>query len=192
MANKGVQMKNMPTGEWIIYMLDGVRRNGHTLKEVLAYDDTQFDIEHDFMQWALPNKVPSSVNFDAPILLDQDIEFYHQSNALRQECALVDARFLKSLGILRVAFRPLFVFNNTEFISGSLIKSADFKRLSCYWLCGHSHHHLRITRYINFNIAMGNHAQCEQLLEFIRHEIKELLNPPRIALNYWEQAVFKK
>jgi hypothetical protein len=184
-------MKADSKSEWIIYMLSGVTRNGHTLNEVLAYDDTRFDVEHGFIQWVLPNIEPSNVNLDAPILLDQDIDFYHESEMLRQACGRVNARFLKSLGILRVDISQQ-SFNNTESISGGLIKSLNFENLSRHWLCAHSHQHLRITRFIHFNMAMGNHALCKELLEFISNEIKSITCPPIISLKYWESAIARK
>lgn len=181
-------MKTMPTSEWALYMLSGVTRNGHTLAEVLAYDDTRFDLEHGFIQWVLPNREPSKVNVDAPVLLDQDIELYHQSEQLRLACSRVAVRFLKSLGISQVETSPLLLDSGGS-TSECLIKSVDFDKLSRQWLCAHSHHHLRITRFLNFNMAMGNYSQCEQLLEFIRNEIISIKEQPSISLKYWEDSI---
>lgn len=42
--------------------------SGFMLKEVLQFDETEWDLHHDFIQWQFPTTKPSSFNRTAPVL----------------------------------------------------------------------------------------------------------------------------
>lgn len=162
--------------DWLAYMLDDVIRSGHTFSEVMAYDDYQWDTEHSFIQWLFPNKVPSRINLDAPVLTPIDLMVYRDNPDLQQRCMLAIARFLDFLGL--------------RWTDNSVVRALNFKLNNRYWLCHSSHNHLRITRFMNFCVAIGRHDIAEALLFCLCKECHIMNTPPSTSIRYWQDAVF--
>ena len=162
--------------EWLAYMLQDAMRSGHTFEEVMRFDDYEWDVEHSFIQWLFPNKVPSRINLDAPVLSPIDIMVYQDDPRLRQRCLKAINRFLSFLGV--------------RWTEGACVRDLHFRKNSRYWLCSTSHNHLRITRFLHFCVGIGRHELAESMLFFLLKECEVMNNPPSVAMRYWQDAVF--
>ncbi len=162
--------------EWVSFMLSDVRRSGYTFEEVMRFDDFEWDTEHGFIQWLFPNKVPSKVNLDAPVLTPVDIMVFHEDAQLRENCVRATMKFLGFLGI--------------KWTPEGCHKALNYQRNRRYWLCDASHNHLRITRFMHFCVAIGRHDIAESLLAFLIKECHVMNTPPLTSIRYWQEAVF--
>src|SRR5580704_6985905 len=80
------------------YTGGGRDRRGHTLNDILTWDDDTLEFVHDYIQWLFPLNERSMFNDAAPILTTADIEAFRDDPALRQNLHRSFVRILAFYG----------------------------------------------------------------------------------------------
>ena len=146
----------------LLRFLEGTGRDGEgrLIDEVLAFDDTQIENVHTFIQWLFPLDGPSRAQPQSPVLAKGEAELIRQSNLAQQNLLLATERMLA------------------------------FYRLNKHWLSRFDHNHLRISRIIaSLRLLRGEFAAAMFLRE-IETLVKKggnLVNPE--SRNYWRRAL---
>jgi len=71
----GYVIQEQPGASLIDFHFNGARdSSGRTLDHYFSFSTEQKEKIHDYIQWMFPNREPSSVNPDAPVLEDKDID----------------------------------------------------------------------------------------------------------------------
>ena len=122
---------------------------GVTLKDILNWDDTRLESQHDYIQWLFPLAVQSAYNGNAPILDQSMIKIFRGDKSLQN-------RVLDSLHRM-LAFYGLEQNAETQEIT----RASNFtERFKGGWLTPGNHNFLRITRIITSLglLGLSNHA----------------------------------
>lgn len=80
---------------------EGTNSSGYTLEQVLEWDDADFEMQHDFVQWLFPTDEPSQFNPDAPVLDAATIARFRNDPLLRHRLRRAFDRWLSFCGIIR-------------------------------------------------------------------------------------------
>ncbi len=138
---------------------EGHDHRGRSLEEVLAFDDSELERSHDYIQWLFPLPEASRFSFHAPVLTAEDAARIHASAVARAN-------------LLRARDRML-----------------AFYRTNDHWLAAFDHNHLRITRIIRClalcvgaEEARSFHADIMALVEAAGRPVNQ------DSLRYWWEA----
>lgn len=80
---------------------EGTNSSGYTLEQVLGWDDEDFELQHDFLQWLFATDEPSMFNADAPVLDTATIARFRADPLLRHRLRRSFGRWLEFCGIIR-------------------------------------------------------------------------------------------
>jgi hypothetical protein len=164
----------------VAFYRDGARDDeGHTLAEILAWDDDRLEAIHDFIQWLFPLPEPSGANPAAPILDPLTIGIFRGSVAMQNRLRQAFDRMLRFYG-LRQASTP----------SGIAIERApNFDNRAQNWLRPMNHNHLRLTRILRSTLLLGLEAESKALFHALNATYREF--PDRIPARthaFWSSA----
>ncbi|MDB5309685.1 MAG: opioid growth factor receptor [Gemmataceae bacterium] len=151
---------------------------GRTLDQILGWDDEELENRHNFIQILFPTFERSGVTPRAPTLTTEDVEAFHQDDALRANLARAFDRMLSFYGLVR------------DPQSGEIGRGPNFGERSANWVSPHNHNYLRITRILKCLSALGladRAAAFLHELETIYRELGEAIGPD--TLRFWRAAV---
>lgn len=138
---------------------EGPDGRGRTVFEVLGFDDTALELNHDFIQWLFPLPEPSGAVPDAPVLTADDSQAIHDS--VMAQCALAAA---------------------TD-------RMEAFYRATQAWLRPHDHNHLRITRIIRSLRLLRGDAEADAFRTLILSLVEAARAPVSArSRGYWTTA----
>jgi hypothetical protein len=138
---------------------EGRDHRGRSLEDVLAFDDSLLERNHDHIQWLFPLPEASRFNLDAPVLTPA---------ALAELAASAAAK-----GNLRRARDRMLAF----------YRSND------HWLTAFDHNHLRITRIIRCLALVLGADEARAFHDEIRALAANAGDPVNAqSLNYWREA----
>jgi hypothetical protein len=80
---------------------DGVNSSGYTLEQVLGWDDEDWELQHDFIQWLFATDESSMFNADAPVLDTATIATFRADPLLRHRLRRSFDRWLAFCGVVR-------------------------------------------------------------------------------------------
>jgi hypothetical protein len=78
---------------------EGRTASGYTLEQVLGWDDEDWELQHDFIQWLFATNEPSMYNPDAPVLDAATIARFRADPLLRHRLRRAFDRWLAFCGI---------------------------------------------------------------------------------------------
>ena len=139
---------------------------GRTLNEILAWNDTELEETHDFIQFVFPLKDPSRFNPDAPLLDSETIQEFRSNQTIKDNVC-------KSL----VRIRKFYDISNP-----------------CnphpVWMTPLNHNYMRLTRILKSLCLLGFEADAQILLYDLNAYYK--YNRASIGdttMRFWNQAV---
>src|SRR5262245_48366990 len=80
---------------------DGPNSSGYTLEQVLGWDDDDWELQHDFIQWLFATDEPSMYNPDAPVLDAATTARFRDDALLRHRLRRSFDRWLAFCGVIR-------------------------------------------------------------------------------------------
>lgn len=138
---------------------EGRDHRGRRLADVLAFDDSALELNHDYIQWLFPSPETSRFSADAPVLGAADIAALGTSSAAQAN--------------LRCARDRMLVFY----------------RANDHWLTAFDHNHLRITRIIRCLALCLGREEARRFHDEILALVEAAGNPVSAeALRYWRDA----
>ena len=153
---------------------------GRMHADILAWDDAQLEIAHDYIQWLFPLPERSAFNPAAPILTQDDIAAFHADAKLRDNLRTALRRMLAFYGLALDETAP----------TPHIARASGFARQSANWLSPGNHNLLRLTRIMRALAILGlaDHARALQstLLDIAAHEGRDVVS--ETTLGYWRQA----
>jgi hypothetical protein len=154
---------------------------GRTIERIWQFTDLELEGFHDYIQWLFPLTEPSRFNSGAPILDQETVQAFRNSQTLRD-------RLRKSLEVM-LHFYSLRLTTRED---GSVVveKMKDFAARRMIWLEPENHNHLRLTRILASLSLLGLEPLALALfrsLSQIYHEYPGQISAESFA--YWRDAV---
>lgn len=150
---------------------------GRMLDEILNKQDDWFEFCHDYIQWLFPLQEPSQFNPDAPLLTQEDIDYFKNPESVNLATNYI-------AGIERMfSFFGLKVRDN----NGGLLKlesASNFDSRKHTWAEGFTHNHLRITRMITSMKLLGFSDYAYALYDYVSD-----FTASENSKKYWEDAI---
>jgi Opioid growth factor receptor (OGFr) conserved region len=135
---------------------------GRYIEEIWTFDDYKLEHVHDYIQWLFPLLTRSRFNPDAPILTQQSICAFHQSQFLRSQLQRSIEVLLKFYGFETVKHK-----NGTLEIA----RSPEFAVKSRIWLEPENHNHLRLTRIVTSSGILGLESYATAILARLKETV---------------------
>jgi Opioid growth factor receptor (OGFr) conserved region len=142
-----------PEDSSLVNFYGGTARDarGRTLADLWAWDDTNLEQVHDYIQWLFPVPEPSQFNDEAPRLTPDDIAAFAARADLRDN--------------LRHSFARILAFYGLTLGAGPVVTQADnFSLQAVNWLRPYDHNFLRITRILRSLTLLGLGAEARAFL----------------------------
>jgi hypothetical protein len=137
----------------------GTDHRGRSVSEIIAFDDHELEVVHDYIQWLFPLPEASAFNPFAPVLSPMDIEVLRKNAKARDNLAKAAARMLQ------------------------------FYRHSSHWLTAMDHNHLRISRIIRSLALILGSDDAQYFHRHVLDLVNRAGSPvAQQALEYWRQA----
>jgi Opioid growth factor receptor (OGFr) conserved region len=157
------------TAEFLAFYGEDEGRNGsgYTLEQILAWDNEDWEHQHDFVQWLFATDEPSMFNADAPVLDAATIATFRADAMMRRRLRKAFDRWLIFCGIVRFEGELVFDDPNPD-----------------VW-AGQNHNWLRITRVLRSLNLLGLEDDAK-LFFVLLTTIKGLIDPK--TWDYWERA----
>lgn len=150
---------------------------GRMFDEILEQSDDWFEFCHDYVQWLFPLKEPSQFNPDAPLLSEEDIEYFKSSEAANAASNYIDGieRMLAFLGL------------KVEHVYSGLrvVTAENFEERKKTWAISFNHNHLRITRMITSMRLLGFGDYAQAFYDFVSQNVVS-----ENSAQYWEEALY--
>lgn len=143
-----------------------VHPNGYSLSDIIdGYSNDKLEKSHDIIQWLFPLSEPSHFNPDAPLLTQEDIDYFSSLEARyaagNYYCTI--HRMLAFFG-LKISFSPSIDYQTDVELAD------DFEARKYTWAEAFNHNHLRITRMLKSMVLLGwgewARAICDFLVEY--------------------------
>lgn len=156
--------------ELIAFYRDGApNKSGHTLEQILGWDNLEWEKCHNHIQWAFPLDEPSSFNPEAPLLDNETIEeFKHSDIIMNNVFRMIDRGW------------NFFGFNDIPFPNGQP-----------YWWKNNDHNLLRLSRMMKFTNALGLHTEAVDIfscLEDLERQFPDVVS--KVTWEFWYDACF--
>jgi hypothetical protein len=146
---------------------EGRTPSGYTLEQVLGWDDEDFEVQHDFIQWLFATDEPSLFNPDAPVLDAATIARFRADPLLRYRLRRAFERWLAFCGIVRTDDGLAFENPNPKVWSRQ------------------NHNWLRITRVLRSLHLLGLSDEAQAFFDLL-NTIRAKIDPT--TWRYWEGA----
>jgi hypothetical protein len=124
---------------------------GRYLREILQHDDQWLESTHNFIQWLFPNRAPSQVTPEAPVITDDVQAAFLREPGLRDQLYESLARMLVFYGLTRAG--------------DAIVKGGNWERRKANWFLTDTHNNLRITRILKCLCALGLADEAQALLQ---------------------------
>jgi Opioid growth factor receptor (OGFr) conserved region len=118
---------------------------GRTIEQIWAWDYSELEYVHNYIQWLFPLTEASNFNYEAPILIELDIKQFWSSETLKKQ-------LLTSFKII-LGFYGLQCVENNNSVSIGLAETFEIRKQE--WLQWVDHNHLRITRILKSLKLLG-------------------------------------
>ena len=152
------------SSRWLsFYRGDGTDSEGRYIDEILAWDDDQLELVHDYIQWLFPLPEPSLFNPDAPMLTEADIVIARNDSAIQSNLKAAFQRMLRFYGL-----------------------TPDTAALPKPWVRAVDHNHLRLTRILRSLRLLGRGEEARHLYDAI--SVYDGAIPERTR-EFWRNAV---
>lgn len=129
---------------------------GRYLSDIWAFSDDEIEITHDFIQWLFPLDEPSNAVWDAPILIDREIEEVRRSVKARENLIRSQGWFLR------------FLSNNDS------------------WVTPRNHNQRRVSRMVKSLKLLHSDAAAVNCLEAVIDLASQRNFSDACVINYWE------
>ena len=144
----------------LFYMGSHPDNRGRLLADILAKDDLWLEVTHDYIQWLFPNRVPSRVVPDAPVVTREVQAAFANDEILRQH--------------LKASFHRMLAFYGLATAESGIVKAGNWEVRKPNWFVADTHNNLRITRILKSLTLLGlkNEATAFQagLLRLVESE----------------------
>ncbi|MCJ1397625.1 hypothetical protein MMC11_000821 [Xylographa trunciseda] len=121
-------------------------RKNRSLDEILEWDDTRLEREHDYIQLLFPLPEPSEHNPHAPLVDEATFRAFNTRLDLPNQVLRALDRMLRFFGFRRII---------RAYVNNSIVKSDTFSMARKRWDKSASHNHKRITRIIRSLRILG-------------------------------------
>src|ERR1039457_112939 len=175
------------------YEEDGLDSENRSLRHILNMTDNELEGTHDCIQWLFPLREQSNFNADAPVLSDQDIEWFEQHGG-----NFYDA-FERFIGFCGLQWSQeeepdnKIAWSNSRHCSYYINKleyAPNFdERAKLVW-ASFNHNMLRITRVLKSaktlgfdDLADAFYAKCKEIYEGTKFKI------PADTFGYWTKVI---
>jgi hypothetical protein len=162
------------------YRGEGRDHRGRTLSDIHAFDFSELEFNHDYIQWLFPLPEPSGANASAPLLSKADIASFDSDDSLRTA--------------LLQSFELMLIFLGLELTDAqgavSVQRAHHFDERRQAWLHAGNHNFLRISRILRSLTLLGCSRHATALLECLEEIYRK--NPETIGettAGYWRRAV---
>jgi hypothetical protein len=119
---------------------------GRFIEEIWKFGHDRLERVHDYIQWLFPLPEKSAFNQHAPVLTQETIAAFHESNSLR-------TRLCRSVEVM-LDFYGLQA-RQTEDAKLMIGKSITFEAKADIWLRQNNHNHLRLSRILASTRILG-------------------------------------
>lgn len=151
--------------ELIDFYRDGFpNSSGDTLQSIIEWDDDSWESCHHFIQWVFPLDEPSQYNPNAPLLTEEDIEEFKNSEVIKSNIGKVLNRAKWFLGF--------------------------YDDVRPHWFEVGDHNMLRITRILRFLNLIGNSFEMMKIYSWLTR--LDSAYPYIVSdetIDYWMKAV---
>jgi hypothetical protein len=162
------------------YLGQSTDDSGRTIYEIHSWNYEQLERVHDYIQWLFPSNRRSQFNWSAPILDNQQITTFRNSDELK-------STLLKSFKLM-LSFYGFQCVDTDENIRIS--KSSEFAKRKIVWLNYGNHNYLRITRILKSLLILGLERYAQEFfycLQELYYEEEKLIGEK--TFNFWQQVV---
>ncbi len=146
---------------------EGTNSSGYALEQVLGWDDEDWEMQHDFIQWLFPTDEPSMFNPDTPVLDAASIARFRGDPLQRHRLRRSFDRWLAFCGVVHTD--DGLTFGNPN--------PAVWNR--------QNHHWLRITRVLRSLNLLGLPDEAQAFFSLLT-TIRAKIDPT--TWRYWERA----
>jgi Opioid growth factor receptor (OGFr) conserved region len=158
------------------YRGESTDTEGRFLKDIWAWNDSELEFVHDFIQWLFPLPEPSRFNHDAPLLTEEDIAAFKTDPLVQANLRKSSERILAFLG-LAVDDR------------GKVVEGPNFAARGRDVWTYPNHNWLRITRIIRCLRLTGRQTEAAALFERLKVFFDSQRFPiPADTFRYWTEA----
>jgi Opioid growth factor receptor (OGFr) conserved region len=139
---------------------DGHDHRGRSFEDVLGFDDSLLERNHDYVQWLFPLPEASRFNLDAPVLTPEALAELRASATAKANLRRARDRMLA------------------------------FYRSNDHWLTAVDHNHLRITRIIRCLALILGKGEARAFHDEIRALVAAAGDPVNAqSIRYWREAM---
>ncbi len=125
--------------------------HGRYVRQILQHDDQWLESTHNFIQWLFPNRAPSGVAPEAPVITDEVKAAFLQEPGLRNQLHECLARMLAFYGLTRAG--------------EAIVKGGNWEQRKPNWFLHDTHNNLRITRILKCLCELGLADEAQALLQ---------------------------
>ncbi|GJL82382.1 MAG: hypothetical protein DHS20C01_20160 [marine bacterium B5-7] len=150
---------------------------GRFLFDVLQQDDDWLETCHDYIQWLFPNREPSRVTPDAPIITKEVQNAFLDDELLRNQ--------------LRASFKRILSFYGLKQAGSEIVKAENWSDRKSYWFTHDTHNNLRITRILKCLSTLGLSSEAcmfYKTLNKLQQEEPDC-GPGTRAYKFWHEAI---
>jgi hypothetical protein len=142
---------------------DYVNTAGFSINDYLSWDNPILENKHDYIQWIFPLNEPSVYNPNCPILDDELVKYFNNSNEIIETHKLCIEKIYKFLQL-------------------------DGSQLLPFWWTINNHNSLRVSRIIKSSRLLGNSELSDKIYESVMNFNKICPMRP-ITVWYWNEAI---
>lgn len=157
------------------YQLLGTDTEGDTLIDMWHWSDEELEFCHSFIQWWFPLKEPSNFNPDAPILSEEDITCFKNSDVMRTRLITSTYCFLEFMGLDWDKDYKVIKGDNWD------AKIDMWKHINHNWL--------RVTRMLTSLRTLGCEDVAKNIFAFLEYLHKEEKLVSENSFDYWQKAM---
>ena len=153
---------------------------GRMINDILSWNFEQLEYVHNYIQWLFPLQERSASNPSAPLISNEEIQYFRSIPALR-------AKLLESFSKLLKFYGFVCREKNNQI---EIIRSDNFIDRSHNWLTKSNHNFLRITRILKCLQLLGLEDYVLAFmnsLEKVYEDYNQVIGEGTI--NYWRRAV---
>ena len=145
--------------------------NGVFIDDILAYNYSELEGDHEYIQWLLPNARPSMFHPNVPVLDDDQIVLFKSDPDLKSKFASAVCKMLDFYGM------------EIEDSHLRWQQPGNHKNPK-WWLAFFNHNFLRITRMLTCLKLLGYEGLAKAVLQLLERE-----NIDGESMGYWQDAV---
>lgn len=174
-----MQKTNCNPNDLLIPFYMGASQNtsGVTLKQILNWNQSLLESQHDYIQWLFPIDEVSRYNLDSPTLTPEFIQMFKHNPTLR-------ANVYRAFTVM-LAFYGLRLNHVSEGVK-TIVKARSYENRKQQWVTVRNHNLLRLSRILRCLYLLGLTSYHTALLDALQKIYSE--NPQIIGdvtLGYW-------